>query len=51
MHVTVTVSGLDIVFLISFWCVFVVQKVLVFGDLSKEEKKQRVVDKIQIDVN
>lgn len=50
MHVTVTVSGLDIVFLISFWYVFVVQKVLVFGDLSKE-KIQRVVDKIQIDVN
>lgn len=45
MHVTVTVSGLDIVFLISFWCVFVVQKVLVFGDLSKEKKNNELLTK------
>lgn len=47
LHVTVAVSGLDVVFLILLRRIFVVQKVFVFGDLSKEKKTQEIVDKIK----
>lgn len=46
LHVTVTVSGLYVVLLVSVRRIFVVQKVFVFGDLSKE-KNQGIVDKIR----
>lgn len=40
LHVTVTVSGLYVVLLVSVRRIFVVQKVFVFGDLSKEKIKE-----------
>lgn len=40
LHVTVTVSGLYVVLLVSVQRIFVVQKVFVFGDLSKEKKSR-----------
>lgn len=46
LHVTVTVSGLYVVLLVSVRRIFVVQKIFVFGDLSKE-KNQGIVDKIR----
>lgn len=46
LHVTVTVSGLYVVLLVSVRRIFVVQKVFVFEDLSKE-KNQGIVDKIR----